>query len=217
MKTLKYIALGVILSSLVFSSFSFYPSRKSRAQDQSVKFSETYTRQELISLLDKDDKLFTWGQLEDTDPESSRIGWCHQDKLDDFWNYVQAEGFRSRVQDDLVIMEGAEARGDMKALFAIKKNASADVFPLQEDLAELSISKEGTEDNYSLLISFSESGSEKWASMTRLNVGRDIAILFDGKVISAPRLREEIKGGKCSISGKFTESEIKELKAALEN
>ena len=53
--------------------------------------------------------------------------------------------------------------------------------------------------------------------MTRLNVGKDIAILFDSKVISAPRLREEIKNGFCSISGKFTEIEINELKAVFEN
>ena len=68
-----------------------------------------------------------------------------------------------------------------------------------------------------LLFSFSGSGVEKWASMTGLNKGRDIAILFNGKVISAPRVQEEIKDGKCAISGKFSESEIKELKAILEN
>ena len=53
--------------------------------------------------------------------------------------------------------------------------------------------------------------------MTRLNKVRDIAILYGNKVISAPRVREEIKGGKCLISGNFTESEINKLKAVLEN
>ena len=217
MKTIKYIALGVILSSLVFSSFSIYPSKKSPIQAEKVTFSETYTQQEVISKLEKDDQFFTWVQLEDTDPESSRIGRCHQDNLEDLWNYVQSEAFRAKVQKDLIIIEGAEARDHIISLYAIKKSASNDVFPSGQDLEEVSISLGDDEENYMLLFSFSESGVEKWASMTRLNNGRDIAILFNGKVISAPRVREEIKDGKCSISGKFTESEITELKAILEN
>ena len=217
MKTIKYIALGVILSSLVFSSFSIYPSKKSPIQAEKVTFSETYTQQEVISKLEKDDQFFTWVQLEDTDPESSRIGRCHQDNLEDLWNYVQSEAFRAKVQKDLIIIEGAEARDHIISLYAIKKSASNDVFPSGQDLEEVNISLGDDEENYMLLFSFSESGVEKWASMTRLNNGRDIAILFNGKVISAPRVREEIKDGKCSISGKFTESEIKELKAILEN
>ena len=91
------------------------------------------------------------------------------------------------------------------------------MFPSGQDVEEVSVSLSDDEENYMLLFSFSESGAENWASMTRLNKGRDIAILFNGKVISAPRVQEEIKDGKCAISGKFTESEIKELKAILEN
>ncbi len=215
MKTLKYIALGVILTSLVFSSFSFYPAKKSFTQ--AVTFCETYTQQEVLSKLDQDDHFFTWLQLEDTYPESARIGRCQEANLEDFWNYVQSEGFRAKVQEDLIIVEGAEARDQMISLYAIKKSALNNELPSGQDLEEVSVSLDGDEENYMLLFSFSESGVEKWASMTRLNKGRDIAILFNGKVISAPRVQEEIKDGKCAISGKFTESEIKELKAILEN
>ena len=208
MKTLKYIVLGVILTSLVFSSFT---------QTETVTFSETYTQQEVISKLDQDDQFFTWVQLEDTYPESARIGRCHQDNLEDLWNYVQSEGFQAKVQKDLIIVEGAETRNHMSSLHAIKKSPSKDMFPSGQDVEEVSVSLSDDEENYMLLFSFSESGAENWASMTRLKKGKDIAILFNGKVISAPRVQEEIKDGKCAISGKFTESEIKELKAILEN
>ena len=208
MKTIKYIALGVILTSLVFSSFT---------QTETVTFSETYTQLEVISKLDQDDQFFTWVQLEDTSPESARIGRCHQDNLEDFWNYVQSEGFQAKVQKDLIIVEGAETRNHMSSLYAIKMRAPKDVFPSGQDVEEVSVSLDGDEENYMLLFSFSESGAENWASMTGLNKGRDIAILFNGKVISAPRVQEEIKDGKCAISGKFTESEINELKAIFEN
>ena len=41
MKTLKYIILGVILSSLVISSFSFSTSKNSSSQDEKLTFCET--------------------------------------------------------------------------------------------------------------------------------------------------------------------------------
>ena len=217
MKTLKYILLGVILSSLVFSSFSIFPSKKSFTQSGTVIFCETYSQQELISKLDPDESFFSWVQMENTDPSSSKIGTCREIDLDQLWSYFKSENFRAKVPKDLIIAAGAETKNQMIALYAIKKNASNNVFPTGSDLKEVSVIKDDQEDNYSLYISFSESGAEKWASMTRLNVGKDIAILFDSKVISAPRLREEIKNGLCSISGKFTKSEINELKAVLEN
>ena len=154
MKILKYIALGVILISLVFSSFT---------QTETVIFSETYTQQEVLSKLDQDDHFFTWLQLEDTYPESARIGRCQEANLEDFWNYVQSEGFRAKVQEDLIIVEGAEARNHIISLYAIKKSAANDVFPSGQDLEEVSVSLDGDEENYMLLFSFSESGVEKWA------------------------------------------------------
>jgi len=45
---------------------------------------------------------------------------------------------------------------------------------------------------------------------------KDIAILFNGKVLAAPRVPEEIKNGKCLISGNYTDAEIKQLKAVFE-
>lgn len=217
MKTLKYIALGVILASLIFSSFSFYPSRKSPVQTETVTFCETYTQQEVISKLNPDESFFTLVNLENTDPEGSRIGRCNEADLNRVWELIQSETFRSKVQEDLIIATGSEINDQMISLYAIKRNAPNNVFPTGSDLEEVSISKDDQKDNYMLNMSFSESGAKLWASMTRLNMGRSIAILFDGKVISAPMVREEIKDGKCTISGRFTEGEIKELKAVLEN
>lgn len=217
MKTLKYIILGVILSSLVFSSFSFLPSKKSFTQAETVTFCETYTHQEVISKLDSEDRFFTLVHMENTYPESSKLGSCHEADLEDLWNYIQSESFRGKVQEDLIIAAGVEAKDQMVPLYAIRKSASKDVFPTGSDLEEVSVSLSEDKENYMLLFSFSKTGSEKWASMTRLNVGKNIAILSQGKVLAAPRLSEEIKNGKCSISGNYTVSEINKLKAVLEN
>jgi len=216
MKTIKYIILGVILSSLVVSSFSFSPSRRSFSQDEKVTFCETYTQQELFSKLDSEASFFSLLHLDGTNPESSRIGTCHESDMKALWALVQGESFQNQVPKDLIIAAGAEASGQLFSLYAIRKPASIDAFPSQEDLVEVSVSG-NKEANYTLLISFSESGAKKWASLTLKNKGRDLAILFEGKVIAAPRVTEEIKGGKCSISGSYTADEINRLKAALEN
>jgi hypothetical protein len=215
MKILKYIILGVILSSLLVGSFSFSPLRKSFNQKEKVTFSETYTQQELVSKLDPDEHFFTLVHTENTDPGSSRIGTCNRADLSAFWNYIQSEAYRSKLPEDLIIAAGAESSGPVIPLYAIRKPASTDHHPTQWDIVEVSVSLDHPE-NYALLISFSESGAADWASMTRKSKGRDIAVLIDARVIAAPRVQEEIKGGKCLISGNFTEDEVNKLKAAFE-
>ena len=208
MKTIKYILLGVILLSLVISSF---------AQSGTVTFCETYTQEEVLSRLDPEERFFTLINLENTDPESSRIGRCDEAGFKDLRSHIDSEVFRAKVQEDLIIAAGDEIKDQMISLYAIRKSTSNDAIPLQKDVEEVSISKSDSEENYALLLTFSEAGAKLWAELTRANIGKDIAILFDGKVISAPRVSEEIKGGKLMISGKFSESEIKDFKAILEN
>jgi len=217
MKTIKYIILGVILSSLVVSSFSFSPSKKSFAQTETLVFCETYTQQEVISKLDPKDTFFSWVHLHETYPESSKIGTCNEADLKHLWNYIQGEAFQNKFPNDLIITTGAEVNDQMISLYAIRKSEVNDIFPSKQDIDEVSVRKTDHEENYALYLSFSGSGTEKWATMTRKNKGKDIAILLEGKVIAAPRVMEEIKNGECSISGKYTEVEINQLKAALKN
>ena len=45
------------------------------------------------------------------------------------------------------------------------------------------------------------SGKTKFAEATKNNVGKQIAIVYDNNIISAPNVNEEISGGKAQISG----------------
>ena len=60
-------------------------------------------------------------------------------------------------------------------------------------------------------MSMNAEGAKKWANLTRENVGKCIAIVLDGYVVSAPVVRSEIKGGSSSISGDFTQAEATDL------
>ncbi|MEP9388222.1 protein translocase subunit SecD [Mesorhizobium sp. KR9-304] len=62
---------------------------------------------------------------------------------------------------------------------------------------------------------FDSIGARKFAEITSANVGRPFAIVLDGKVLSAPVIREPITGGSGQISGSFTVEETATLSALL--
>lgn len=75
---------------------------------------------------------------------------------------------------------------------------------------------------FRVLLSFTSDGADRFAEVTRelsgngTRVGR-LAIVLDGKLYSAPTVREEIRGGNAEISGSFTQREAFELSNVLNN
>jgi len=63
--------------------------------------------------------------------------------------------------------------------------------------------------------SFKSTGAKKFALATRENVGRRLAIVLDGEVISAPVINSPITGGKGIISGNFTVQSANDLALLL--
>jgi protein-export membrane protein SecD len=62
---------------------------------------------------------------------------------------------------------------------------------------------------------FDATGAKRFARVTQENVGLPFAIVLDGKVISAPVIREPILGGSGQISGNFTVQEANDLAVLL--
>jgi protein-export membrane protein SecD len=58
-------------------------------------------------------------------------------------------------------------------------------------------------------------GRRRFADLTGSNVGRRLAIVLDGKVYSAPNLRERIPNGVASITGSFDDEEARDLAIVL--
>jgi SecD/SecF fusion protein len=58
-------------------------------------------------------------------------------------------------------------------------------------------------------------GARTFAAITEANVGQPFAIVLDGKVLSAPVIREPITGGSGQISGSFTVEQTSDLAALL--
>ena len=54
---------------------------------------------------------------------------------------------------------------------------------------------------YTVRLQFTEEGTKKFADVTTANVGKQIAIVYDGVMYSNPVVNEPITGGQCTISG----------------
>jgi protein-export membrane protein SecD len=62
---------------------------------------------------------------------------------------------------------------------------------------------------------FNTAGAQRFCRLTQNNVGRPFAIVLDNKVISAPRINEQICGGSGQISGNFSVDEANDLSIVL--
>ena len=73
---------------------------------------------------------------------------------------------------------------------------------------------EGLERGCKVLFSLSGEGSEKFRRLTKANIGRQLAIILDDELVSAPVIQDEISGSG-RITGNFTFEEAKALASDL--
>ena len=60
-----------------------------------------------------------------------------------------------------------------------------------------------------------EEGTRLFADITSENTNKQLAIVFNYRVLSAPNIRENITDGKAEISGNFKKGEAKDLETTL--
>lgn len=64
-------------------------------------------------------------------------------------------------------------------------------------------------------LEFSDEGGKKFGELTARNIGKQIAIVLDGEVLTAPVVQEAITGGRAQISGSRTMEEAEHLAILL--
>ena len=80
------------------------------------------------------------------------------------------------------------------------KNAKAGVDGLQQPMIE---------------IKFTDDGAKRLADVTGKNLGERLAIVFDGRLYSAPRINAAITGGEAQINGHFTKEQSENFAARI--
>lgn len=106
-------------------------------------------------------------------------------------------------------------------LFALKK--TTEMGPFLTDSEVQSVENSATEESgmdprFTIDIVFTPEASLILANKTRQlaqDSNREIAILVDGYVVTAPQVMSEISGGRCQISGNFEVEQVKKIKDKL--
>ncbi len=85
-----------------------------------------------------------------------------------------------------------------------------------EVVTNASVGTDPTTQKITVDVTMNNTGRDTWATYTTNSVGKQVAIVLDGKVQSAPVVNEPITDGRTQISGSFTAAEAKNLRTVLE-
>ncbi len=102
----------------------------------------------------------------------------------------------------------------------------ADSLPLASGHERLQISREVLLDDFAIAqagvdfspdgtrkieICFTDTGAKEFEAITATNIGHQLAIIFHGRVLSAPVIQSVITGGQCQVDGSMNASEIDQI------
>jgi len=112
-----------------------------------------------------------------------------------------------RIETQKVISDGREIKEEL--LVKVRSDLLGDrvrkAFPTYD------------EQGWGVALQLDREGANLFGQLTEAHVGKRFAIVLDGRVQSAPVIREPIYGGHASITGDFTEEEVRNLASVLEN
>ena len=111
-------------------------------------------------------------------------------------------------------MDGSEQYFELYCIKSDNKNGQPD---LSGDVVIDSKADFNQTGNPVVSMAMNTEGARKWATLTKQNIGRGIAIVLDGYVYSAPRVNDEITGGRSEISGNFTVEDTQDLANVLKS
>lgn len=96
------------------------------------------------------------------------------------------------------------------------KDPSGNVVLEGKDVADASVVFDEY-DKPAVALTFNDEGAKKFADVTSKNIGKQISISMDNKVLSSPTVNSVIDQGKATITGSFTLDEAKNLAAMIKN
>jgi protein-export membrane protein SecD len=84
-------------------------------------------------------------------------------------------------------------------------------------IAHVTVQRDPVSSQPIIMLKFDEAGKNAFAKITADNVGRQLAIVLNNKLISAPRINESIPGGYASLQGNFDIHDAMNLANVLES
>jgi len=181
-------------------------------QKGEIGFYIVYNHDEAMELLKDNKQLFLLLDNKDTNNHSPQLGCCtisQKEKVDEYLNTVkQSPEYKlvwNRLSDNTEI-----------CLFALHTEKGNGLALSGADMEQVDVKQDKSHMKNYVEFSFKGDAIKRWADITRQNTGNSIAIVLDNTVLNSPRVNASIEGGKCIITGNFSEKEVR-LFAAFGN
>ena len=152
--------------------------------------------------------------------ESCVVGYADYKDTAEVNRILSLDEVKKVMPRDLKLMWGVAASdfdktGRIFELYAIRSTERNGRAPLEGDVV---VDASDTYDDFhkpAVSMTMNNDGARRWATLTKKNIQRAIAIVLDGYVYSAPNVINEITGGQSSITGNFTPEQTKDLANVL--
>lgn len=153
------------------------------------------------------------------------VGYARRADLDKIDEMLEEAQKQKMIREDLMLLWGNSPikdpqtgkETDIYELYAIRgnRNALPDLGGEVVTSARSEVRNDLGQNRPVVTMTMNDEGARKWARLTGDNIGRNIAIVLDGVVYSAPNVNSEITGGRSEISGNFTVDETTDLANVL--
>jgi SecD/SecF fusion protein len=157
------------------------------------------------------------------------LAYAAKNKMNLINGYLERPEIKSMFPADLMFrwsqkpiedkgIEGVTVVGQYE-LYAIKKYRGSDLPRLDGSVVTNASEQPDPSGEVTVSLAMNNEGAKAWADMTKAAYdggNREVAILLDDAVVSAPRVINPITGGNTQITGNFTIDEAKDLANVLE-
>jgi SecD/SecF fusion protein len=158
------------------------------------------------------------------------MGYADRNKRETIINYLKRPEIKSGLPGDIMFAwaakpisseeEGVQTLVGKYELYALRKYRNQDEPALDGSVVtNASEQPDPTSGEVTVSLQMNNDGAKAWAELTKKAFdggNREIAIVLDNEVVSAPRVINPITGGSSSITGNFTIEEAKDLSNILE-
>jgi SecD/SecF fusion protein len=117
----------------------------------------------------------------------------------------------SQLDPDTELLPYADSKGQGKPRIAVRRQVEID----GSNLTSASAGQDSRTGEWVVHFGLDRLGTKRFADISTRHVGEPFAIVLDGKVISAPVIREPILGGQGQISGNFSVQDANDLAVLL--
>ena len=135
----------------------------------------------------------------------------HPNNSEEVAKYMQdPKGYRAPEGYEVKICNETRNGKPLRTVYIVERAAQMDGKEIKD--AYPSMNQFGQRE---IILSFKSAGAARFGEITSNNVGRELAIILDGELYSAPRIQQAIAAGNAQITGSFSREEAENISNAL--